>query len=74
MSGKASGGDGQRGQTDGQIDRLVSDRYLDEMPTLWLLTVGWDKGSRKCVIKYFFAVTQPKKNICTVRSSDVWYM
>lgn len=31
------GGDSQRGQTDGQIDCLVSDRYLDEMPTLWLV-------------------------------------
>lgn len=37
MSGKVFGGDSQRGQTDGQIDCLVSDRYLDEMPTLWLV-------------------------------------
>lgn len=50
LSGEAfggGGGGGQRGQTDGQIDRLLSDRYLDEMPTLWLLchcAVGWDKG------------------------------
>lgn len=51
MSGEVFGGDSQRGQTDGQIDCLVSDRYLDEMPTLWLVLkknkkpVGWDKGS-----------------------------
>lgn len=38
LSGEAfGGGDGQRGQTDGQIDRLLSDGYLDEMPTLWLV-------------------------------------
>lgn len=48
MSGEVFGGDSQRGQTDGQIECLVSDRYLDEMPTRWLVlkkTVGWDKGS-----------------------------
>lgn len=61
MSGKVFGGDSQRGQTDGQIDCLVSDRYLDEMPTLWLVlkkTVGWDKGIK------------PNKNICVAWSND----
>lgn len=52
MSGEVFGGDSQRGQTDGQIDCLVSDRYLDEMPTLWLVLKknSW-MGQRKCVIQ-----------------------
>lgn len=73
-SGKLLGGDSQRRQTDGQIDRLVCDRYLDEMPILWLLARLFWMEQKKRVMKYLHAMTQPNKNICTERSADVWCM